>query len=239
MVVEKHEILRKQARRLLQPILSNKSKNYMFAYKKYSLKKPDLKKKPHRCPACKVLKDTYKALISHLKECHPEYKYRCKYCRKTLTAIRGDTSTNFGMKVSVTSGPDEKCAKLFQFYYQVRDHWKKHSKRKLYTCEIRDCLKGFMTKRALNYHKRSHNLDPNTKQYACDFVINDDRDFCGKRFSRKNLLDQHKRAHNKDYVTHCGKTYAWPNSCKYHQDRCDQCKGIMAKKRKEFKYQPD
>ena len=63
-----------------------KSKNYVFSYTKYGLKKPDLKKKPHRCPACKQLKDTYKALITHLKECHPEYKYCCKYCRKMFNS---------------------------------------------------------------------------------------------------------------------------------------------------------
>ena len=33
--------------------LVSKSKNYVFSYKKYGLKKPDLKKKPHHCPACK------------------------------------------------------------------------------------------------------------------------------------------------------------------------------------------
>ena len=64
----------------------SKSKKYVFACKQFGLRKHDLKKKPHRCPACKKLTETYKALIGHLKECHPDCKYRCKYCRKTFNS---------------------------------------------------------------------------------------------------------------------------------------------------------
>ena len=182
---------------------------------------------------------TYKALIEHLKECHPDYKYCCKYCRKCFNSNSWRYQHQLRHEGLRYKCPEQSCGKLYQFYYQIRDHWKKHSRRKLYTFETRDCLKGFTTKRALNYHKRIHNLDPTIKEYTCDFVANEHGDFCGKFFSRKELLDQHKRAHKKAYVTYCGKTYGWPNSCKYHQDHCDTCKSIVAKKHKQYKYRAD
>ena len=141
-----------------------KSKNHVFSYTKYGLKKPDLKKKTtHHCPPCKQLKDTYKALITHLKECHPEYKYRCKYCREMFNSNSWRYQHQLHHEGLQYKCPEPTCAKLFQFYYQVRDHWKKHSKRKVYTCETRDCLKGFTAKCALNYHKCNHDLNPNIK----------------------------------------------------------------------------
>ena len=109
----------------------SKLKNYILAQKKYSLKKPDLKKKPHHCPACKQLEKTYKAVIQHLKESHPDYKYRCKYCCKCFNSNSWRYQHQLRHEGLRYKCPEPSCAKWFQFYYQVRDHWKKHSKRKI------------------------------------------------------------------------------------------------------------
>ena len=94
-------------------------------------------------------------------------------------------------------------------------------------CSTRDCLKGFTTKRALTYHEKKHDLE-GKKDFVCDYAKNGK--VCGKDFQLKELLDQH-------FNGHIGKSYNWPNSRKYHQDRCDICKKEM--KKNNFKYQFD
>ena len=124
---------------------------------------------------------------------------------------------------------------MFQFKYQLDDHKWKHTRKALYVCSTRDCLKAFTTKRACTYHEKKHDLE-GRKDFVYDYAKNGK--VCGKDFQRKELLEQHFNGHiGKKLVTHCGKSYNWPNSCKYYQDCCDTCKAEM--KKNPFKYQFD
>ena len=59
-----------------------------------------------------------------------------------------------------------------------------------------------------------------------------------KKFERNAYHDQHLNGHfGKKLKTYCGKVYNWPNSCKYHQDKCDQCKTM--RDATPYKYKPD
>ena len=190
------------------------------------------KKKAIKCPETFA---TYTFYVKHIKENHKDYKYQCKHCPKLFNSNSWryvHQKRHEGLRYKC---PSRKCGKLFQFYYQVRDHFKKHSRRKMYVCPTRDCLKEFTTKRARKYHEQIHDLDPQVRDYVCNFK-EEDGSVCGKAFQRKELMNQHRRSHAGKYVSHCGKVSNWPNSRKYHQDRCDNCKEIIAKKALEFKY---
>ena len=206
-----------------------------FNYKNFQLKKPTKKKKPKKCSSCPKLCDTYKDLADHVKEAHPEYKYKCRYCPKTFNSSSWKYQHQARHKGLQYQCGVEECSKLFQFAYQLRDHMKKHTGDKLYVCSTRKCGKGFTTKRARTYHEQSHSLSPKDV-FTCDYKESDTEKACGKKFQRKNLLTQHRNGHfGKKYVTYCGKVYNWPNARKYHQDNCDLCKEIKEKRRLKYK----
>ena len=179
-----------------------KNRKGKWNYKVSALVKREKDKKEVKCTVCPKKFATYMKLVNHLKTDHPDYKFPCKYCPKTF-----DSSSWRYQHQMRHEGLRYKCPvcfKLFQYYYMVRDHYKVHSKKKLYVCPSRNCLKGFTTKRARKYHQASHDIPEGVKEFTCDFVPDGSENPCAKTFARKELLDQHKRAHSKSYVTHCG-----------------------------------
>ena len=84
--------------------------------------------------------------------------------------------------------------------------------------------------------KKKHSITEKT--FICGFKPSDDAKPCPKKFERKAYRDQHLNGHfSKKLKTYCGKVYNWPNSRKYHQDKCDQCKTI--RDATPYKYKPD
>ena len=217
-------------------VANAKKRQGKFNINKFTLRKRKPKtRKPLKCSVCKQLCDTYTELTQHIKDKHQEFRYKCRYCPKTFASAswkyqHQNRHKGLRFKCSVKD-----CAKLFQFKYQLDDHKRKHTRKSLFLCSTRDCLKGFTTKRARTYHEKKHDLD-GKKDFVCQYAKNGQ--ICGKDFQRKELLEQHMKGHiGKKMVTHCGKNFNWPNSRKYHQDRCDTCKAEM--KKNIFKYRFD
>ena len=217
-------------------VSSARKRQGKFNINRFALKKrKPSDRKPIKCSVCSQVVANYSDLTKHIKEHHPEFRYKCRYCPKTFASSswkyqHQNRHRGLRFKCSIKD-----CGKLFQFSYQLEDHKRKHTRKALYVCSTRDCLRGFTTKRARTYHEKKHDLE-GKKEFVCDFAKNGKP--CGKDFERKELLEQHFRGHvGKKLVTHCGKTYNWPNSRKYHQDRCDTCKA--EKKKNVFKYRFD
>ena len=170
---------------------------------------------------------TYAELEKHVKKDHPDFKYKCRYCPRTFTSASWKYQHQARHKGLRYQCSVDACSKLFQFGYQLHDHIKKHTKKALYTCSSRGCRKGFTTKHARKYHEEQHSLS-DSDNFTCDYKISDKP--CGKTFHRKNLLAQHMNGHiGQQLTTYCGKIYNWPNSRKYHQDKCDECKAVKEK----------
>ena len=206
-----------------------------FNYQNFQLPKRKTKWKLKKCSSCEQQCATYKELTVHVKQSHPEYKYKCRYCPKTFNSASWKYQHQARHKGLQYQCGVEECLKLFQFEYQLRDHMKKHTGNKLYVCSTRKSGKGFTTKRARTYHELKHSLTT-SDTFTCDYKESDDADICGKTFERKALLTQHLNGHfGKKYVTYCGKVYNWPNSKKYHQGRCDLCKEIRDKQHQKYK----
>ena len=162
--------------------------------------------------------------------------YKCRYCPKTFSTASWKYQHQARHKGLKYQCGVETCSKLFQYEYQLRDHIKKHTKKGLYTCSVRGCKQErFATIRARNYHEQGHFVE--AKDYLiCDFKKEGSDQICGKSFARKNLYTQHRKGHEgKKFVARCGKVFNWPNSKKYHQDNCEECKTLKAKQNKRFK----
>ncbi|KAJ3056002.1 hypothetical protein HK097_008491 [Rhizophlyctis rosea] len=71
------------------------------------------------------------------------------------------------------------CGKLFKKLYNLRNHYKQHSREKPYVCDV--CKRGFMRKHDLKRHATTH-MD-NFKPYACDD--------CKMTFTRLDALHRH------------------------------------------------
>ena len=206
-----------------------------FDLKNFVLKKKKKKSKPKKCSSCEQVFDTYKQLATHVSKDHPEYKYKCRYCPKTFNSSSWKYQHQAHHKGLQYQCGVQECSRLFQYGYQLCNHMKVHTGDQLYVCSTRKCGKGFTTKRARTYHEQKHSLTK-ADTLVCDYKASDTEEVCGKRFERLALLTQHKNSHfGKKYVTRCGKVYNWPNSKKYHQDRCDLCKEIKEKELLKFK----
>ena len=124
----------------------------------------------------------------------------------------------------------------FNLDTSTKDHQKKHSQKELYLCSTRNCGRVFTTKRARTFHEKKHSITG--KEFICGFKASDDAVPCPKAFERKAYRDQHLNGHfSKKLKTYCGKVFNWPNSRKYHQDKCEQCK--MMRDATPYKYKPD
>ncbi|KAJ3032616.1 hypothetical protein HDV00_007310 [Rhizophlyctis rosea] len=71
------------------------------------------------------------------------------------------------------------CGKLFKKLYNLRNHYKQHSREKPYICDV--CKRGFMRKHDLKRHATTH-MD-NFKPYSCDD--------CKMTFTRLDALHRH------------------------------------------------
>ena len=215
-------------------IVSNaKKRQGKFNINKFTLRrrKPH-QRKPVKCSVCSKTFDTYTEITKHIKEDHPEFRYKCRYCPKTFRSASWKYQHQSRHKGLHFKCSIKDCGKLFQFKYQLDDHKRKHTRKALYVCSTRDCLKASTTKRAHTYHEKKHDLE-GRKDFVFDYAKNGK--VCGKDFQQKELLEQHFNGHiGKKLVTHCGKSYNWLNSHKYHQDCCNTCKAEM--KKNPFKY---
>ena len=67
-------------------IVSNaKKRQGKFNINKFTLRKQKPhQRKPVKCSVCSQVVDTYTELTKHIKEKHPEFRYKCSYCPKTF-----------------------------------------------------------------------------------------------------------------------------------------------------------
>ena len=211
-----------------------RKKKGKFDLSNFVLKKRAKKHKLRKCSSCERSFSSYLKLTDHIKEDHPQFKYKCKYCPKLFNSASWKYQHQDRHKGLRFKCLKKKCEKLFQFGYQLRNHQGKHTRKAMYVCSTRDCLKEFTTKRARTYHEQQHNLD-GAKNFVCTFQETDEADPCGKCFERKALLQQHAVGHKTfKLVSRCGKKkFNWPNSRRYHQSRCDEC---IDKLKSPFKY---
>ena len=213
-----------------------KKKRGKFDLNNFVLKKRPKKHKPRKCSSCEQQFPSYLKLAEHIKTDHPEFQYKCKYCPKLFNSASWKYQHQDRHKGLRFKCSNKKCGKLFQYSYQLRDHQKKHARKAMYVCSTRDCLKEFTTKRARKYHEAKHNIPAeDAKHYVCTFKSNPEDDPCGKGFERKALLQQHVVGHKSmRLVSRCGKKkFNWPNSRRYHQQRCDEC---IDKLKSTYKY---
>ena len=176
-----------------------------------------------KCHLCKIRKDSASALQKHMREHHPEFKYKCKYKRcvkqfQTKNALYRHNMAHKGVRFFCN-----RCDKGFVWGHQLRDHKKSHTGRNLYECAFPPCDKSYSTKRACQRHEfLKHSGD---KVFKCESFFSDEETQCSSSFSSTQQLNQHKQGfHGSGFKTRCGqKSYRWPYMRVNHQKECDEC----------------
>ena len=66
-------------------------------------------------------------------------------------------------------------------------------------------------------------------------------DVCPHKTNSKYNLQQHVQgAYGDEWPAHCGKTFNWPSRKNRHQQKCEECKDVLKKKRdNESKFAAD
>ena len=105
-------------------IVSNaKKRQGKFNINKFTLRKwKPHQRKPVKCSVCPKPFDTYTELTKHIKEDHPEFRYKCRYCPKTFKSSSWKYQHQSRHKGLHFKCSIKDCGKLFQFKYQLDDH---------------------------------------------------------------------------------------------------------------------
>ncbi|CAH0558348.1 unnamed protein product [Brassicogethes aeneus] len=174
------------------------------------LKKHLLKR--HNCAKCGDKFIMLMAYNNHLL-LHPEFKYKCNYCRrmfvlksnmeKHIKEMHQDEkficeicSKLFNRKNNLESHikqkHDESCKKIIcplcgystVSKHDLKRHERFHTNEKPYVCNFEGCTKAYKTSSALSHHKKTH---LNIRNYRCDI--------CEKCFYTSNHLKDHMYIH--------------------------------------------
>ena len=104
-------------------VSSARKRQGKFNINRFALKKrKPSDRKPIKCSVCSQVVASYTDLTKHIKEHHPEFRYKCRYCPKTFASCswkyqHQNRHRGLRFKCSIKD-----CGKLFQFSYQLEDH---------------------------------------------------------------------------------------------------------------------
>ena len=188
-------------------------------------KRPKKPKKLIKCPLCSEKFESVRQGNKHLQKDHAGTKIQCNECDAqflTFNARVKHMAKHRDFKFICST-----CGCHFPFENQLTEHKRKHGKKGTgkIRCEVVSCQKQFCSKRAMKFHLKSHS--DNLPRVNCDL--------CPKDFANKGLLQQHRRgSHGKElgllFKTHCEVEFPNPGRRDRHQQKCDECQRIIAKK---------
>ena len=158
-------------------------------------------KRIYKCPAnCKVVCKAQKELNDHVRQKHPNFRFKCRYC--TLEYI------TYNAQFKHEQGHDEKpylctiCNKTFMYKKHLEEHERVHSRKNLFPCPSRGCKRSYTTKAALNAHTIVHE----DKQFKCDT--------CSKTFNTKpNIQQRIQGKHGEGWGPFVGKSSCGQKKC--------------------------
>ena len=164
----------------------------------YGLKKLKKQEKKLKCPDtnCDKIFPYVKSLNHHMKEVHPDMKFKCQYCPcmyKTHNARYKHEHTHFQLPYCC-----HYCIKHFLFPGLRDHHESQHTGTNLLPCTWPGCKQQLSSKDALRQHVDTHT----DERHSCDQ--------CDKTFNTIPNLKQHiKGAHGEGFISLCGASFDW------------------------------
>ena len=184
-------------------------KRVVTGFKIYGIRKPKLNTKcrKFRCVRCKRLFDSVGELNEHFINKHRRLK--CNQCGKLFDKPRSYEKHQYA-HVSKPHKCDI-CGKGFTFQSHLKTHQLCHNPPKQFTCNKRNCNRGYSSKSDLKKHEKTHTAKwIRCKHEGCTYKTKDLRNynthqkthtqkkghkcpFCGKGFIHSNQLTRHKK----------------------------------------------
>ena len=176
-----------------------------------------------KCPilGCDVRSSSEAERNTHVKEMHPDHKFKCDLCEKIFLMKNGlwkHTNKHYVPKHPCTW---EGCNHLCYYKSDLEAHMKTHTKTGLIPCTWKGCSRAFVSTKNMYSHLESHN----DKTYKCEE--------CDTIFQTKYNLQQHNTGKHSDdkpdegLKSKCGKLFKWPENRSRHQESCEECKAFF------------
>ena len=207
-----------------------KGKRHRKSLVKREKRKKVLKTK--HCPYknCKVKEAMKKDMVKHIKNVHPDFQWRCRYCPKKYgTRAARNKHEIFHIHGYRFFCTYKNCTQKFVFKGELEEHERKHKRKNLWSCHYKDCDKAYPCKRTRDSHVHSHT----SEDWTCASVL-DDGSTCGQECVSKNHLKQDIRGeHGEGWTSRCGKEhYKWPALKYKHENDCKDCIRMKKKSKK-------
>ena len=171
-----------------------------------------------KCAVCKWETTLGSQLTAHVKDKHPNFRFKCKYCKNEYVTF--SSKFKHEMKHSAPTHVCSFCGKGFYFPLDLSNHEKLHTKKDMVPCT--NCDKKFPTQRLMDQHVVTHQQQEH-KCDQCNRICN----------TRQNLRQHQKGAHGSGWPAYCGKFFQWPCKLNSHQKHCTKCIHLKKKKPKK------
>ena len=164
--------------------------------KESGIKRRQKQVKNLKCPdtSCTVIFDFVKQMNAHVKEKHPNFRFKCNYCVKTyMTYNTRYKHEHSHFKLLYVC---HYCEKRFLFPALRTKHENLHTGKGLLPCMWPGCKQQLSCKDALQQHINTHTEE----RFMCDK--------CNKTFNTITNLKQHEKGkHGEGYIALCGAVY--------------------------------
>ena len=191
----------------------HKTENGEIEIKQYAIKHGKRQNKKLPCSARDQVFSLVKDFNIHMKEKHPDVKFRCQHCPKVYDTYNAHYKHEY--KHFQLPYKCHHCDKRFLFPGLRAKHEKQHTGVGLLPCTWPGCKSKLSCPVALRQH----------------IVTHTDQCFpCSKRdkdFNTETNLQQHmKGKHGDGFITLCGAVYDWSDQRNTHQEDSTECKKI-------------
>ena len=174
----------------------HKTENGEIEIKQYAIKCGKRQNKKLPCSACDQVFGLVKDFNIHMKEKHPDVKFRCQHCPKVYDTYNAHYKQEY--KHFQLPYKCHHCDKRFLFPGLRAKHEKQHTGVGLLPCTWLGCKSKLSCPDALRQHIVTHT----DQHFPCSK--------CDKDFNTETNLQQHmKGKHGDGFIALCGAVYDW------------------------------
>ena len=177
-------------------IQMHKTESGEIQIKQYGIRHAKKQKKKLLCSGCDQVFGFVKDFNCHMKEQHPDLKFRCQYCPKNYDTYNAHYKHEY--KHFQLPYKCHYCEKRFLFPGLQAKHKKQHTGKGLLPCTWPECKVKLSCKDALRQQIVTHT----EVRFPCTQ--------CNKTFNTITNMQQHtKGVHGDGFIALCGAAYDW------------------------------
>ena len=153
------------------------------------------------CVICEEVYHTQKDLNDHIRQDHPDFKFKCHHCARVFMTANAAYKHEVGHAGKKFACKD--CNKAFQFKGALKDHLKVHTGKRMYPCT--NCDLEFTSNGAMLRHAMKHQ-DIHVPNALKRHLV---------------IMRQHVQGtHEGGFSCPCGEKEKWPRDVQKHKKMC-------------------